>query len=104
MSDVGIVDTGVGRLNEVLISSCRVEYPVAMKLQDGIDDDEEAEGDDDQGGEGHQEAEKVGPRDPVQTTVRTSNTMNPELVHVISYYLAISETWKKGLFTAADCN
>lgn len=84
MRYVGIVDTtGVDRLNEVAISSFPVKHPVAAKLHDGIDDDEETEGDDGQGGEGHQEAEHVGPGDPVQTTVGTSDTMNPELVHVI---------------------
>ena len=81
MSDVGVVDTSVARYGKVLVSCCWVKNPVTMKIHDGINDDEEAEGDGGQGGEEHQETEHVGPRNPVQTTVRASHTVNSELVH-----------------------
>ena len=79
--NVGIVDTGVGCINQIEISSDGVKLYVALKLHDGIDNDEEAEGDDGQGAEGDQEAEHVGAGDPVQAAVRTPHTVNPELVH-----------------------
>ena len=83
MRYVGIVDTFVDSVMEVEISSCWIKHRVAVKLRDGIDDDEEAESDYGQGRDGHQEAQHVGPGDPVQTTVGTSDTVNPELVHFI---------------------
>ena len=90
MRYVGIVDTFVHSLIEVEISSPRIEHRVAVKLREGLDDDVETDGDDGQGGEGDQEAEHVRPGDPVKTTVGTSDTVNPELVHPI---LSISEMW-----------
>ena len=70
---------------EVEISSHWIKHRVAVKLREGLDDDVETEGDDGQGGEGDQEAEHVRPGDPVQTTVGTSDSVNPELVHPILY-------------------
>ena len=58
-----------------------------MKIHDCINDYKEAEGDGGQGGEEHQETEHVGPRNPVQTTVRASHTMNPKLVHWSDMYI-----------------